>query len=156
ELDINADGTFTYTPVATFIGLETFTFQAVDILTGAVSSNVAVSFTVTTGATYTVTSNADTLTPGTLRFGLTYAAPNTTITFQAGGLTGGNTIDASLVDGGLGTFNILQNITIQGPNPSDYTLTIEGGSAAGDASNAQLFYINQGVTATLRNATIQN
>jgi hypothetical protein len=37
-LDLNADGTFTYTPVLGFFGVVTFTYQATD---GTTSSNIA-------------------------------------------------------------------------------------------------------------------
>lgn len=54
----------------------------------------------------------------------------------------------------VGTLTLSGDMTIQGP--SDNGITIEGGSATGVTTNAQVFVVNAGVTATLDHLVISN
>jgi hypothetical protein len=99
-------------------------------------------------AIWTVTTLSDAGQSGSLRYAINNAGTGDTIQFQAG-LNGAIDLSTS----GQGGLTLSKNVTIDGAGAS---ITIEGGSTAGNSTNAQVFLVKAGVTANLNDLTISN
>jgi len=165
-LNLNSDGSFTYTPTSGYTGDDTFTYLAND---GTADSNEA-TVTITVVLGIVVNTNADNVTPGDGFCTLREAINNVN---ALGETTGGDCSAADGVDDTI-TFagnytitlgsalpNIVHSVTIIGNGAEDTIIqasTCNPVTMPGGCTRAawRVFYINNGLTVSLNDLTVQH